>query len=111
MAQASEAQRRRWSAEIDAWRASGKTLSAWSRERRLSRDTLEYWKRRLNARPTGKAPLKLIAVAGAAATVAPREAAPALELILERQGVRIVVPPNFDAASLSRLLDIVSPRC
>lgn len=41
------AKRERWRAEIEAWRASGQTLSAWARERNISRDALEYWKRRI----------------------------------------------------------------
>ena len=46
MAKASEVQRRRWREEIEAWRQSGESLSAWARRRGESRDTLEYWKRR-----------------------------------------------------------------
>ena len=46
------ANRQRWQAEVEAWRTSGKPLSVWVRERNLSRDALEYWKRRIPAQRT-----------------------------------------------------------
>lgn len=112
MAKASEAQRRRWLEEIEAWRRSGESLSAWAKRRGLSRDALEYWKRRFAgkaAAPDAWTALRLIPVTPVAAT-GPAGCGP-LELVIERGGLRVVLPPDFDAGALSRLLDVVEARC
>jgi hypothetical protein len=109
-----EANRERWRAEIEAWRASGLTLSAWARDHGLSRDALEYWKRRFPmprraqraSRPDR--PLTLIRIppdAAAGSAVAP------IEMTVGRSGVRVILPAVFDAASLGSLLDVLEARC
>lgn len=113
MGKASEAQRRHWEETLAAWRRSGEPLSSWARRRGVSRDALEYWKRRLPGESPGTGrgkatALKLIPVA-AAAPLAPTGGA--LELAIGRDGWRIVVPADFDAAALARLLDVVDARC
>jgi hypothetical protein len=114
MAKASGVERQGWAREIEAWRSSGQTLSGWARERRISRDRLEYWKRRLAER-SGKSksvgmvePLALIPVVSPPAQ--PTPAAP-MEILVEHAGLRIVLPTGFDAAELLRLLDVVGARC
>jgi hypothetical protein len=109
------ANRQRWQAEVEAWRTSGKPLSVWVRERNLSRDALEYWKRRIPAQRRARLPAKpnrpltlipLQPVLPAAVDTAP------IELIAEsRPGLRIRLAAGFDAASLARLLDLLESRC
>jgi hypothetical protein len=104
--------RERWQAEIESWRASGRKLSAWARERNLSRDALEYGKRRISAATPSalnRTPLTLIpihSVLPAAPDTAP------IELIADaRPGLRIRLATGFDAASLVRVLDLLEARC
>ncbi len=117
------ANRERWQEQVEAWRRSGKPLSAWARERGLSRDALEYWKRRIpaprRARPPAKPdrPLTLIPIQPVLPTAVDErrkalwDTAP-IELIAEaRPGLRIRLAAGFDAASLARLLDLLESRC
>ncbi len=107
MAKSTAAQRSRWQYEIEAWSASGKTLSAWARERELSRDALEYWKHRLAPRkPAG---LALIAVPPAPAPVAPGTPCASIELVIG--SVRVILSAGFDPQSLSRVLEVLEARC
>jgi len=107
MAKSTAAQRSRWQREIKAWSASGKTLSAWARERRLSRDALEYWKRRLASRKAGA--LALIAVPPALAAVAPVSACAPIELVIG--SARVILSAGFDPQSLSRVLEVLEAQC
>ncbi len=110
MAKATEGQRQRWREELEAWRASGETLSGWARQRGLSRDALDYWNRRLTPAADRPDPaIHLIPVSStlAAVPVTP----PPLELIIERMGLRIVLPVGFDAPTLSQLLQLVVSPC
>ena len=106
------ANRERWRQEIEAWRASGKKLSAWARERGISRDALEYWKERLaETAPNAerRTPLTLIPLRPVPAT-AP-DIAP-IELVTDaRPGWRIRLPAGFDAASFKRVLELLESRC
>jgi hypothetical protein len=34
-----------------------------------------------------------------------------IEMTVGRSGVRVILPPVFDAASLGRLLDVLEARC
>lgn len=111
MARASTTERQGWAREIEAWLASGQSLSAWARNRGISRDRLEYWKRRLagrTAKPEGLGPLTLIPLVSPLPEVA---AAAPMEVIIDRAGLRVVLSANFDAGALSRLLDVVEARC
>jgi hypothetical protein len=112
MSKASEAQRQRWFEEIAAWRQSGESLSAWARERGQSRAALEYWKRRIDQQSISGAgtAIRLIPVMPAAPAPGQTGGRP-LELLIERDGLRLVLPPDFDAGTLARLLDIVESRC
>ena len=105
MAKSTPAQRS-WQREIQAWHASGKTLSSWARERGLSRDALEYWKRRLAAPKS--AALALIPVHPAAAALPAGSGAP-IELVIG--AARLILAAGFDAQSLSRVLDVLERRC
>lgn len=107
MARASAGERQGWAREIEAWRVSGQTLSGWARSRGISRDRLEYWKRRL-AKPDDMGSLRLIPVhpsSPEATTGVP------IEVIIDRAGLRVVLSADFDAGAFSRLLDVVEARC
>lgn len=106
-----QANRGRWQAEVEAWRASGRTLTEWARRRGLSRDALEYWKRCIPAGRSGqgRAPLTLIPVRPQRPAAV--DAAP-IELIDERRpALRIRLAAGFDAAALLRLFDVLQSRC
>lgn len=105
-----EAQRKRWHKEIEAWRESGKTLSAWARERGHSRAVLEYWKQRFPA--VKSAPLKLIALDQAPCAMqssAPIELRSPIELVVGT--TRVILAPGFDLASLVQVLQVLQARC
>ncbi len=91
------ANRARWEEELARWRKSGQPLSVWAREHGLSRDALEYWKRKLQGAQGGT--LTLIPVA------LPSVAAAPLELLLGTR--RLVLPPGFDSESLRRALVVL----
>ncbi|CAG0944705.1 hypothetical protein GPROT2_02794 [Gammaproteobacteria bacterium] len=114
-----QANRGRWQVEVEGWRASGRTLTEWARERGLSRDALEYWKRRIPAKPSrqGRPPLTLIPVRPARPAASrgdlPRssQCAP-IELVdARRPALRIRLPAGFDAESLACVLDVLESRC
>jgi transposase len=88
----------KWRAQVEACETSGLTVAAFARREGLSAQSLSMWKRRLRA--------------GAEATtsfvpVVVRDAAPvsrgAFELVL-REGAVLRIPPDFDEATLSRLV-------
>ena len=109
MAKSTPAQRKRWQREIQAWHGSGKTLSAWARERGLSRDALEYRKRRLA--PRKPAAHALIAVPPAPAAVVVAAASPGAPIELVIDSARVILAAGFDPQSLSRVLDVLERRC
>lgn len=108
------ANRARWAQELTRWRKSGQPLSVWAREQGLSRDALEYWKRKLHHKPAGSLaliPVAMPAVQGTsgvpappAATVMPAEAAP-IELLFGAR--RLVLPPGFDGDTLRRAIAVL----
>jgi len=106
------ANREQWQAEVESWRASGQTLSAWARERNISRASLEYWKRRIPVaapRVPSRSPLTLIPIRPMRPEVS--DTAP-IELVDDaRPRLRIRLPAGFDAVSLARLLDLLESRC
>jgi hypothetical protein len=100
------ANRKRWEQELARWRASGQPLSVWAREQGLSRDALDYWKRKRQGKP-GRG-LTLIPVSTPLVPLAPasraEERAP-LELRLGAR--RLVIPPGFDGESLRRAIAVL----
>lgn len=112
MAQRDPSTQERWMGQVQAWRDSGKPLSAWAREHGVSHYALRYWKRRAEgkARSVGKpktsksqAP-KFIAVRADA----PAPGAP-IELLVG--AVRVVVPAGFEAQTLAAVLAVLQQRC
>lgn len=105
----------RWEGALSRWRQSGQPLSVWAREQGLSRDALEYWKRRLQAPQGGTLtliPITLPSVSGApiappaqAATLPVSSDAVPLELLLGTR--RLVLPPGFDSDTLRRAVTVL----
>lgn len=83
---------RRMSALLERWRGSGRTLSAFARAQGITRDKLEYWRRRLGVRPRGttkRAAVNEIAFAPVSVVSEPT-AVPAVEVTLPG-GVRLAI--------------------
>lgn len=96
------ANRAHWQRELVRWQKSGQPLSVWAREQGVSRDALEYWKRKLQDKP-GRT-LTLIPVAPTP-TAMPVTGAASLELLLGTR--RLVLPPGFDGESLRRAIAVL----
>lgn len=107
--------RARWEREILRWGKSGQSLSAWARQQGLSRDALEYWRRKLQDKPAQ--PITLIPVV-AHTVSSPTGASPApittlpkyadiapIELLLGTR--RLVLRPGFDSESLRRAIAVL----
>jgi transposase-like protein len=112
MAQRDPSTQERWIAQVQAWRSSGKALSAWAREHGVSHYALRYWKRRAEGktRSVGKpktsksqAP-KFVAVSADS----PPLGAP-IELLVG--AVRVAVPAGFDPHTLAAVLAVLQQRC
>jgi hypothetical protein len=107
--------RARWEREILRWGKSGQSLSAWAHQQGLSRDALEYWKRKLQdkpAQPITLIPVVAPAVSGATSaspapiTTVPKPTDPVpIELLLGTR--RLVLPPGFDSDTLRRAIAVL----
>ncbi|MGQ0836826.1 MAG: IS66 family insertion sequence element accessory protein TnpA [Gammaproteobacteria bacterium] len=102
----------RWTPEdaqrvLAAWHGSGLDLSAWCRREGVEYERVRRWRSRLAVRsrrtatsPTARfLPVRVLGND-------PSPEGPSFELELSR-GVRLRVPPQFDEASLARLLRVV----
>lgn len=104
--------RARWERELARWRKSGQPLSVWAREQGLSRDALEYWKRKQqdpSVRPITLIPVVAPAVSGTInastpVTTSPKCCAP-IEVLLGAR--RLVLPPGFDGDTLRRAISVL----
>lgn len=114
--------REAWAKRVERWRESGLTAAQYAAEIGVRPQTLSWWKWRLASlgqvrtvsqrgqRRTSLKPVK-------ASTVSPltfvemRAPAPAepFEVVLPTR-FRICVRPDFDAATLTRLLDVLEAR-
>lgn len=100
-----------------AFDRSGLSVAEFERQHNLSPNRLSWWRRRLDltassatARPATASMTFLpvrVAVPAPAAPAAPTPATSvSIELVLP-DGVVVRVPPSFDAAALTRLLDVL----
>lgn len=92
--------KRTWSAEdaqraLEAWEASGLSVSEFARRHEVDAQRLYAWRRKLRAKSTGVAFVP-VRVVGAAPISEPIE--------LELRGVRIRVGRGFDEDALRRVL-------
>jgi len=91
---------------LAAWKRSGATLSEYARSVGLSYQRLHRWRLRLEASGAAQQPAFLPVRILEAEPAAVHERASGLE-VLAPGGLRIVVPPDFDASVLERLLRAV----
>ena len=91
--------------ELDAWRASGQSVEAFAKERRVAAHRLRYWQKRLtelSAAPAKKKPLSLlpVRVSGSDAPI---------ELVLSNALVARI-RRGFDEETLLRLVMLFGQR-
>jgi hypothetical protein len=89
-----------WRARLEAWDASGLSLRAFAKREGLTPHTMWTWKKRL--RGVTRAPTGFAAVViGRGAEVSNG----AFELVI--RGMSLRIPPDFDEASLVRLVSLL----
>ena len=105
-----------WSERVAAWRASGKTPEAFTRDEPYAPATLRWWSSRLRRRveakqSTAKQPpsVKRDAVSVAMVKVV-RRSEPSEPLVVEVGLARIFVGERFDAALLARVVAALGER-
>ena len=98
-------------AVLDAWRASGVTLSEFAREQGLDPKLLVRWRRRLEA--AGAIPARVafhpVQLLGLPRSDSAIRDADRIEIVLG-DGCAVRVPQGFAAEDLSRVLDVVRSR-
>ena len=99
-----EERRMKWRGLLAAQLASGQTVTAWCRERRIEQNTFYSWRKRLSAEPSARAP-QFIPV-----TLEPDacRACPSLTLTVGLTSIR--VDPGFDAPLLAEVLAVLEAR-
>jgi hypothetical protein len=90
-----------WSKHVAASRASGLTRAEYARREGIAVSALQYWTRKVEGEPG----TQLVRVARAAA-----EPVRSSGLLLEVQGVRVLVGPDFDRELLARVIDVLRER-
>ena len=105
MGQPSERVEARWRALIAEQQASGQSVAAFGRQRGLRDGPFYEWKKRLRAAETSPFVAVQIAAAETTATPLPISSIP-LEIRL-RHGRTLLVGPDFNAAPLLRLLQVL----
>jgi transposase len=108
--------RAKWSQVVSRWRRSGLTAGEFAAKAGVNANTLSYWawqlkRGREGSQDKGKGPVKRRRDEGGFPVVEVvadlRAARFELELV---SGLRLRVPPDFDAGELARLLAVVEAR-
>jgi hypothetical protein len=95
-----------WVERVAAWRASGEKAEAFSRANGYAANTLRWWASKLKREMAVASPsVQLARVVRRPAVTEPRSHTIVLEV--DSAGVRVVVEPGADAATLAMVLDIV----
>ena len=107
--------REKWAERIEAWRRSGLTAKEFAAQAGCHPETLRHWGWKLKAEAVGR----LKPRAGFVEVLAPmvtglearsrEQVSEPVELVLSR-GIRVRVPPRFDAPSLRRLVETLEGR-
>jgi hypothetical protein len=94
-----------WRAALNRHSASGLTLRAFADREGISVNTLAYWKytrqRRLRSTPLSLVPVRVVEDVPA----------PPRGIVIELAGGRVLVPADFDAEHLARVLDVLRRSC
>jgi len=114
-----ESTRELWAKRVERWKDSGLTAKEFSSEAGINAHSLSWWSWRLRSGPKRRAPGRRSApmTIAAKSTMSPLTfvemttalRGDALEVVL-LSGVRICVRPEFDTATLTRLLDVLEAR-
>jgi hypothetical protein len=99
--------REKWAAHVQRWRASGLTAGEFARRVGINAGTLRWWSSRLKRAPlegtkAAMSPLTFVEVTRAVQS-------DPIEVVLP-SGVRLRIPPDFEAAAVERLLDVFAER-
>lgn len=107
-----------WKQRVEAWKASGLTAKEYAAKAGVDPGTLAHWKWQFGAEARSRAasaPSPAFVEVVAASSVgsvgwdSPGRCREPIELVLA-SGVRIRLPPDFEAAVLRRVLDAVEGR-
>ena len=102
------ARRDQWAKRVEGWRRSGLSAMAFAEREGFNGYTLRWWACQLRREPyTEELRPKFVEVVVPAAPVLSESAS--IEVVV-RDGVRVVVPNNFDENTLRRLLRVVEVR-
>lgn len=104
-----------WAERIIEWRASGLTAAKFADGRDFSAHQVWYWAAKMRreearaaaaAKPPGVRLARVLRIPRQTLAVRPTEALLSVELL----GVRVFVPPGFDRATFSTVLDEIEAR-
>jgi len=103
-----------WRQRVEAWKSSGLTAKEYAAKAGVDPGTLAHWKWQfgVEARARGApapSPAFVEVVAASAGWSSPAGSSEPIEVLLV-SGVRIRLPPDFEAAALRRVLDAVEGR-
>ena len=102
-----------WRQRVEAWKASGLTAKEYAAKAGVDPGTLAHWKWQFGTEARARAaPAPAFVEVVAASSVgwdSPGRCREPIELVLV-SGVRIRLPPDFEAAALRRVLDAVEGR-
>lgn len=104
-----------WKQRVAEWKASGLKASAYCAGRDFEVKRLYQWATRLNRieaeSPESRVRMARVVLRGRQEAPATREpAGQGTGVSIELQGVRVVVPPGVDRATLSAVLDALDAR-
>jgi hypothetical protein len=98
--------RAKWAARVRQWRSSGLTAAEFAQKVGINGATLRWWSSRLKTKPGDEggvvSPLTFVEMTGSARSEP-------IEVVLG-SGVRLLIPVDFDAAAIGRLLDVLAER-
>ncbi len=105
------ADRATWVKRVAAWRASGQTAAEFAKEHDFASGTLRWWSSQIGPTPAKPARpavriARVVRAAGAGKAAAPSGAA----VVVEVEGVRVVVGAGFDHGTLASVVDVLESR-
>jgi hypothetical protein len=97
-----------WLALVTELAASGRSMSAFARERGISLGNLSYWKKKLGEKPAGASVAPRSKALFSEVVVMPRvRTTPARIEVVTRRGAAIRIEGGFDASLLREVLRVV----
>lgn len=109
-----------WRQVIAQWEQSGLSIPAFAAQIGMSSSAVSYWRKRFERQPSlGATPLNKTSPAFVPVTVVTEQGAQTPEVpprwsagfeVLLQDGCSLRIPPDFDAASLIRLLTVLREK-